>query len=97
MAKQLLIYNNIQPLSSDKHRNWSVAVENYLMASGIISVPLVSSEILIAAHEFPIVFSQVSENEFVPLAVMGFREGENLLIDQEGCMVTRYVPGFLRR
>lgn len=97
MAKQLLIYNNIQPLSSDKHRSWSVAVENYSMASGIISVPLVSSEILIAAHEFPIVFSQVSENEFVPLAVMGLREGENLLLDQEGRMITRYVPGFLRR
>lgn len=97
MAKQLLIYDNIQPLSSEAHRNWSIAVENYLYASKLISVPLVSSEIIPAAHEFPIVFSMVGEGEYIPLAVMGLREGENLLMDEQGRMTTRYVPGFIRR
>ncbi|MBK8187512.1 MAG: SapC family protein [Cellvibrio sp.] len=96
MAKQLMIYDNIQPLSSDAHRNWSVAVESYQFASNLISVPLVSSEIITAAQEFPIVFSK-SGNDFIPLAIMGLREGENLLINEEGRMTTRYTPAFLRR
>jgi SapC len=96
VAKQLMIYDNIQPLSSDAHRNWSVAVEGYQFASTLISAPLVSSEIIIAAQEFPIVFSKAGE-DFIPLAIMGLREGENLLINDEGRMTTRYVPAFLRR
>jgi SapC len=97
VAKQLMIYDNIQPLSSDAHRNWSVAVESYQFASTLISAPLVSSEIIIAAQEFPVVFSKVAEGEYLPLAIMGVREAENLLIDADGRMTTRYVPGFLRR
>jgi len=92
-----MIYDNIQPLSSDAHRDWTVAVESYQFASTLISVPLVSSEIITAAQEFPIVFSKVSEGQYIPLAIMGLREGENLLIDADGRMTTRYVPGFLRR
>jgi hypothetical protein len=83
-------------LSSEAHRDWSVAVESYQFASSIISVPLVSSEILSAAQEFPIVFSKVGE-DYIPLAIMGLREGENLLIDDKGIMTTRYIPGFFRR
>jgi hypothetical protein len=97
VAKQFLIYDNIQPLSSDAHRTWAVAVENYLFASKLVSVPLVSSEILIATHEFPVVFSALSEGVYVPIAIMGLREGENLLMDEQGRMTTRYVPGFIRR
>lgn len=96
MAKQLMIYENIQPLSSDAHREWSIAVEGYQFASTLISVPLVSTELLAAANEFPIVFSKNGE-DYIPLAVMGLREGENLLIDADGRMTTRYVPAFLRR
>ena len=96
MAKQLLIYENIQPLSSETHRDWSVAVESYQFVSGIISAPLVSSEVIPASQEFPIVFSKVGE-DYVPLAMMGLREGENLLINAEGRMTTRYIPGFFRR
>lgn len=97
MAKQLLIYDNIQPLSSEAHRTWAVAVENYLFASKLVSVPLVSSEIPVATHEFPVVFSALSEGVYVPIAIMGLRDGENLLMDEQGRMTTRYVPGFIRR
>lgn len=99
MAKQLMIYDNIQPLSSDLHRNWSVAVESYQFAASLISAPLVATEVITAAQEFPVVFSKVKdkEGEYMPLVIMGFREGENLLIGEDGRMTTRYVPGFIRR
>lgn len=98
MAKQLMIYDNIQPLSSETHRQWAVAVEDYNFVSHMISVPVVATEIPMAAGEFPIVFSATkTEGEYIPLAVMGVKEGENLFLDDNGRFTTRYVPAFVRR
>lgn len=98
MAKQLMIYDNIQPLSSQAHRDFAVSVESYAFASHLISVPVVATEIPLAANEFPIVFSATGkEGEYLPLAIMGIREGENLYIDSGGRFSTNYVPAFIRR
>lgn len=98
MAKQLMIYDNIQPLSSEVHRNWSVLVENYSFVSHMISVPLLATEIPFAAAEYPIVFSATAtEGEYIPLAIMGLKEGENLLLNEKNQFDTRYIPAFIRR
>ncbi len=98
MAKQLMIYDNIQPLSSEVHRNWAVQVDNYSFASHMISVPVLATEIPFAAAEFPIVFSSTAtEGEYIPLAIMGLREGENLVLNEKKQFTTRYVPAFFRR
>lgn len=92
-----MIYDNIQPLS-DKHIKWSVDIGNYEFVATLNSVPLLANEITSAAAEYPIVFSATAaDGNFVPLAVMGLREGENLLLDQSHLFVTRYVPAFVRR
>jgi len=98
VAKQLLIYDNIQPLSSEVHRNWTVSLDDYSYASHLITSPLLAAEVAFAASEYPIVFSATpDEGEFVPLAVMGVKEGENLMIDESGQFTTRFVPAFIRR
>lgn len=98
MAKQLMIYDNIQPLSSQAHRDWSVVVDDYTFASHLISVPVVATEIPFAASEFPVVFSATAkEGEYIPLALMGIREGENLFINEEGRFQSSYTPAFIRR
>lgn len=98
MAKQLMIYDNIQPLSSEAHRNWSVVVDDYSFVSHLISSPVLATEIPFAAGEFPIVFSATqNEGEYIPLALMGLKEGENLLVNAEGQFSTRYIPAFIRR
>lgn len=98
MAKQLMIYDNIQPLSSDIHRNWSVQVDDYSFVSHMVSVPVLATEIPFAASEFPIVFSATSnEGEYLPLAIMGLKEGENLVLDDKFQFTTRYIPAFVRR
>lgn len=97
MSKQLMIYDNIQPLS-DKHAKWSVDVENYDFVAHLNSVPLLATEIAFAATEFPIVFSATStEGNFIPLAVMGLKDGQNLLIGDNKQISTRYIPAFIRR
>jgi hypothetical protein len=98
VAKQLMIYDNIQPLSSQAHRDWSVVVDDYTFASHLISVPVVATEIPFAASEFPVVFSATAkEGEYIPLALMGIREGENLFINEEGRFQSSYTPAFIRR
>ena len=98
MAKQLMIYDNIQPLSSDTHRNWSVQVEDYSFVSHLISAPVLATEIPFASGEFPIVFSATSnEGEYIPLAIMGLKDGENLMLNEKSQFVTRYIPAFIRR
>lgn len=98
MAKQLMIYDNIQPLSSDIHRNWSVQVDNYSFVAHMISAPLLATEIPFAASEFPIVFSATAnEGEYIPLAIMGLKEGENLSLDENFQFTSRYIPAFIRR
>lgn len=97
MSKQLLIYDNIQPIAT-KHAKWSVEVTNYAYVDGLNSVPLLATEIPFAAPEYPIVFSSTgNEGEYIPLAVMGLKDGQNLLLTSDKLMSTRYVPGFIRR
>ena len=97
MAKQLMIYNDIQPLS-DKHAKWSVNVENHAFISHLNSVPLLATEIAFASSDFPVIFSATAnEGEYLPLAVMGLKDGQNLLLNDKHVLTTRYVPAFIRR
>lgn len=97
MSKQLIIYDNIQPLS-EKHAKWSVSVENHEFVSQMNSSPLLATEIPFAAAEFPIIFSATgTEGEYLPLAVMGLKDDQNLLLDENNILTTRYVPAFIRR
>jgi len=97
VSKQLMIYDNIQPLS-EKHAKWSVSIENHEFISHLNSVPVLATEIAFAASEFPVIFSATgTEGEYLPLAVMGLKEGQNLLLNEKNILTTRYVPAFIRR
>ena len=97
MSKQLMIYDNIQPLS-EKHAKWSVSVENHEFISHLNSAPILATEIAFAAAEFPVIFSATgTEGEYLPLAVMGLKDDQNLLLDDKNVLTTRYVPAFIRR
>ena len=97
MSKQLMMYNNIQPLS-EKHAKWSVNIENYEFIAHMNSAPLLASEMVTAAMEYPIIFSATAtEGEFIPLAVMGLKEGQNLFLNEANGISARYIPAFIRR
>jgi SapC len=97
VSKQLMIYDNIQPLS-EKHAKWSVGVDNHEFISQSNSVPLLATEIAFAASEFPVIFSATgNEGEYIPLAVMGLKGDQNLFLNDKNVLSTRYVPAFVRR
>tara|TARA_R110000850_G_scaffold73647_30_gene161683 strand:+ start:1796 stop:2524 length:729 start_codon:yes stop_codon:yes gene_type:complete len=93
-----MIYNDIQALSSEKHRNMSVKIDSYDFIADMTSSPLLATEIPFAAAEYAVIFSAPNaEGEHTPLAVMGVKQGENLMLNDDGTINARYIPAFVRR
>ena len=97
MVKQLMIYDRVVPVSSDTHRDWSVKLaDQYGFAKSLNSVPLLAAEFIAAARDYTIVFAS-SDGSVFPAVLLGFEDGKNLCVAEDGTWVAGYVPAFLRR
>jgi len=97
MAKQLLFYELVTPISQARHADWSVKSDNrYTFAAEANSVPLMTVEFVAAAHEYPIVFAADAEN-VLPVAVMGIDPNKSLFVGADGTWGSSYIPAFVRR
>lgn len=97
MAKQLLIYERAVPVSPQRHKDLSIRQGNsFSYAREVNSVPLMVAEFPNAGSELAIVFSGQG-TDVVPVALLGVRDDENLLVGADGQWLGRYVPAFLRR
>jgi len=97
MAGQLMIYERAVPISSERHREWSVKTgTNYNFAKSVNSVPILAAEFVSAARELTIVFAGEKEAIF-PAVILGMRDGDNLYVGEDGSWQGNYVPAFLRR
>jgi hypothetical protein len=95
--KQLLIYDNLTPLTRQDHGNLSLRkLESFAFARQTNAVPLVVAEFPLAAIEYAIVFTDTEEG-IVPAAILGARNGENLFVDDNGRWNAAYAPAFVRR
>lgn len=97
MAKQLLIYDNVKPVSKVHHRDWSVKVgDDFSFAKGINSVPITAVEFPSIAREYAIVFTG-QEGVVNPVAMLGVRQDENMYLSSDNKITAKYLPAFLRR
>jgi hypothetical protein len=97
MTTQLLIYENVVPVSQTRHGNWSVQLgTDYAFSRSVNAVPLRAVEFLAAAAEYPIVFTGTDE-AVLPAAVLGLRGKENLFLNKAGGWLADYLPAFVRR
>ncbi|MFW5680986.1 MAG: SapC family protein [Pseudomonadota bacterium] len=97
MARQMLLYDRVVPLSTQRHATWSLqALQRYDFARGINSVPLMATEIITAAREYCVVFARQGD-VVMPAAVLGVRDGENTYVEADGGWRAGYVPAFIRR
>ncbi len=97
MSKQLLIYDRVVPISSETHKDWSVKIsENYLFSNTLNSCPLLAAEFITASQDYAIVFASSGDSVF-PAVLLGFEDGDNLFVDEDGTWKGSYVPAFLRR
>lgn len=96
MTKQLLIYEQVVPLSRQPHGDWSVKLgTDYKFAQQVNSVPLMAVEFENAAAEYPIVFTEAGE-DVLPSIILGL-EQDNLFLTEAGGWSAKYIPAFIRR
>ena len=97
MTRQLLIFDDPVPLSSETHREVSLRAQSGMPHAQVLnSVPIVVAEFEKVAAEYPIVFAGTGEAT-TPVALLGLGAGENLFLDAQDAWQGRYVPAFLRR
>lgn len=97
LTGNVLLYTNPEPLSFDAHSKLGVKRLDrpfeFLAKTNVM--PLTVNEFGVACGSFPIIFAG---SDRVPLAVMGIRKEENLLVDADGQFERNlYVPAYVRR
>lgn len=97
MTKQLLIYEQVVPISKERHKDWSLKQgSDYGFARQINSVPLMAVEFANAVNDYAIVFVE-SEAEIMPIAILGVKQEENQFVSETGSWNAKYIPAFIRR
>ena len=95
----LLFYDHPIALNSDTHRNLKIKPgDGGLKFSGKTnSVLLAGVEFPEACKHFPIIFAKSGGDQVLPMAMLGFRDMENLFVDAGGQWKGEYVPAYIRR
>jgi len=97
MAKQLLIYESAVPVTAVKHGKVCFdPSQDYAFSAGINAVPVMAVEIVPAATEYAIVFTEAGD-DVMPAAVLGVRTEQNLYLSSDSKWQAKYVPAFIRR
>ena len=97
MDTQLLFYNEVAPITAERHSNWHAReVKDFSFAKKTNSVPLMAAEFLSALADYPIVFAG-DEESVIPVLLLGMRNEENAFVCADGEWKSRYIPAFVRR
>jgi hypothetical protein len=93
---QMLFYENVVPVSSERHKDLSIEHVDYSFAAKVNSVPVMAVEIPLAAREYTIVFA--GNNEAVaPVVVLGVDGSQNQYLEDDMSWKADYIPAFVRR
>ena len=95
----LLFYEKPVALNKVAHKDMKIAPlgGDYSFAAKTNSVILAGIEFAEAAKEYPIVFTKTANDKYIPVALLGLRNEENLFVGEEGKWDSRYIPAFVRR
>ncbi|WP_372742965.1 SapC family protein [Neptunomonas sp.] len=97
MTKQSLYYEQVVPVSAQRHRDWALEHRTDFEFAGHSNfVPLAAVEFPAAAAEYAIVFAG-SEGAVNPVAILGLKSDENLYLDEKNSWDAKYIPAFVRR
>lgn len=91
-------YTKPVPLHPERHSEYSLKEDyHFEVANQTSSIILNAVEFAATARDYPIVFAG-NEEQVIPVAVMGLKEGTNLFIDDKGTWLEgHYIPAYVRR
>ena len=94
----MLFYNEIVPLDKNIHAKVTMnPVRDYGFAGKTAVIPLTAIEFAHAAREYPIAFVRDDNGAVTAAAMVGVRDGENLMVDDQGNWTAEYIPAYVRR
>lgn len=94
---EMIFYQRVVALNDKTHAGLRIRpASSFAYAARTNSVPLLISEFMECAREYPIVFAR-SESGMIPAVLLGLRDGENLYVGPDGKWDARYIPAFVRR
>jgi len=95
---KMFLFENPELMNKEQHSALGLnpPEKRYEFCSKVRAIPVTVSEIPAAMKDYPIVF--VSQEQPIPLAVVGLIDDVNLFVDENGAWEeNRYVPGYVRR
>ena len=91
------IYTRPVALDRNTHQNIRInSTGNYFFAKSCQTSLVTSAELNQTIKEFPVVFIKEGDN-FLPIAILGIQQNQNLFVDESGQWTSRYIPAFIRR
>lgn len=84
-------------LDREKHKDLRLKLGDARFASNHQAVPLLATEFAEACLEYPIVFIQGQDAQWMALALTGLQPSSNAFVDDKGVWNARYVPASVRR
>lgn len=97
MSTQLLIYEKVEPVTNQRHREWSLKKStDCTFAKHVNAVPLTAVEFSAASAEYAIVFTGTA-GAYMPTVILGMRDRQNLYVNEDGSWRAKYLPAFIRR
>jgi hypothetical protein len=93
------MYNQITLINTLEHKNSAVKRSDSLFyAKELISAPITASEFYECCKDYPIVFVKDQNDQWSASAMLGYKEKENLFVDENGNWEKgRYLPASIRR
>ncbi len=87
-----------QILNKEQHSDLTISpYANYSFSKEAYLIPISTDELLIAMKSLVVVFIQESTKDFVPAVILGTKEMQNLLLDEDGKWKEgSYIPATIR-
>lgn len=88
-----------RPVALDRNVHQDIRINsdgNFFFASECQTAIVTAAEVNQTIKEFPVVFIKENEN-YLPAAIFGLQQNQNLFVDASGQWTARYVPAFIRR
>ncbi len=84
-------------LDREQHKGLRFKAADARFAAQNQAVPLLAAEFPEACLEYPIVFAQGQDGQWLALALTGLQAGTNVFVNAQGQWSARYVPASVRR
>ncbi len=98
LSGKMFLFESPELMNNEQHGNLGITppTKRYEFCAKVRAIPITVSEIPAAMKDYPVVF--MSEEQPIPLAIVGMIDDVNLFVDESGeWEENRYVPGYVRR